>query len=548
MKTAVFRLACLVTMGIFWGFSPLKAQSSYPNFDALTTRLHQLEANYKNLTQLKSLGKTATEKEIWALTIGSGDTKNHPAIAVIGGVKGSHIFGSELALSFAEKLLATSSSDSIRQLLSTTTFYVLPRINPDATEQYFASLKYERDVNTTSTNDDNDDAFEEDGPEDLNGDHLITMIRVKDETGKWMPMPDDARVMKEADVSKGEKGMYLVFTEGRDNDGDGQLNEDGPGGVNINKNFTFKYPNFERGAGLNTASEPETRAVLDFLYEGAPNVYTVVSFGPENNLSTPVKFNRGAVSKRVISGWYEDDVAINSLVSDTYNDALSMKNAPKAPCQPGDLFQWAYFHYGRFSFSTPGWWVPEVLDENGKPMKFENDEAHFFTWADQQNMDAFVNWQKIDHPDFPDKTVEVGGIKPFMRFNPPYEMVDSLSQKNTDFLIKLASMKPEIKLANFETKEVGKNLTRITIDIHNAGTFPTASKLGERNDWMKPMVVRVKLSKNLNMVSGKVIETIDRIEGDGTVHKTWLLRGKGSYSLSVGTPNTGISTIEHTIR
>jgi hypothetical protein len=548
MKKAVFRLACLVIMGLFLGFSPLKAQSSYPNYDALTARLHQLEAKYKNLTQLKSLGKTATGKDIWALTIGSGDTENHPAIAVIGGVKGSHIFGSELALTFAEKLLAEASTDSIRQLLGTTAFYVLPRINPDATEQYFASLSYERDVNTTSTNDDNDDAFEEDGPEDLNGDHLITMIRVKDETGAWMPMPDEPRLLKKADITKGEKGMYRIYIEGRDNDDDGQLNEDGSGGVNINKNFTYKYPNFEPGAGLNMASQPETRAVLDFLYEGTPNVYAVVSFGPENNLSTPVKFSKSAVSKRVVSGWYKDDVAINQLVSDAYNDALNMKNAPKAPGQGGDLFQWAYFHYGRFSFSTPGWWTPEVKDENGKTTKFENDDARFLAWADQQNLDVFVNWEKIDHPDFPDKTVEVGGIKPFVSYNPPYEMVDSLSQKHTDFLVKLASMKPQIKLANFEARQAGKNLTRVSVDIHNAGTFPTASKLGARNDWMKPMVVRLKLSKKLNIVSGKVMETIDRIDGDGTVHKTWLLRGKGSFSLSVGTSNTGISTIEHTIK
>jgi hypothetical protein len=548
MKNKMLRSVLMVLIWTFGSLTILSAQGSYSNFNDLTNRLNQLDSNYGDLVSLQSLAKTADGRDIWALTIGSGDVENHPAVAVIGGVKGSHIYGSELAISFAEKLLANSSSEEIRELLSSTTFYVLPRVNPDATEQYFASLKYERDVNTMSTNDDRDDAFDEDPFEDLNSDDLITMIRVEDETGKWIMMPEDSRLMRKADISEGEKGMYHVFTEGVDNDNDGHFNEDGEGGVNINKNFTYDYPYFTPGAGENMASQAETRAILDFLYEGTPNVFTVVTFGPSNNLSTPVGFNRGAVSKRVIDGWYEEDVAMNSLVSKTYNDITNLKEAPDAPGQQGDLFQWAYFHCGRYSFSTPGWWTPEVLDEDGNPMSFKSDEAKFLAWAEQQNIDAFVDWQEIDHPDFPGKKVEVGGIKPYMSYNPPFEYVDSLSQSHTDFLIKLAEMKPDVQLVNFQTEEAGRNLTRITVDIHNNGILPTASRLGERTNWVKETVIKINLSGNLELVSGDVQENIESIEGDGTVTKSWLVRGSGSYTISAGAPNTGISTIEQTIR
>jgi len=279
MKNKMLRSVLMVLIWTFGSLTILSAQGSYSNFNDLTNRLNQLDSNYGDLVSLQSLAKTADGRDIWALTIGSGDVENHPAVAVIGGVKGSHIYGSELAISFAEKLLANSSSEEIRELLSSTTFYVLPRVNPDATEQYFASLKYERDVNTMSTNDDRDDAFDEDPFEDLNSDDLITMIRVEDETGKWIMMPEDSRLMRKADISEGEKGMYHVFTEGVDNDNDGHFNEDGEGGVNINKNFTYDYPYFTPGAGENMASQAETRAILDFLYEGTPNVFTVVTFG-----------------------------------------------------------------------------------------------------------------------------------------------------------------------------------------------------------------------------------------------------------------------------
>lgn len=548
MKHRILRSVLMVLIWTFGSFAMLSAQNSYSNFSDLTDRLNALESDYNNLTSLTSLATTEEGRDIWVLTIGSGDVENHPAVAVIGGVKGSHIFGSELAISFAEKLLANSSSEEIRSLLETTTFYVFPRVNPDATEQYFRNLKYERDVNATSTNDDRDDEGNEDSFEDLNGDGLITMMRVEDATGKWMMHPDEPRIMKEADVTKGEKGSYHVFTEGRDNDGDGSFNEDGEGGVNINKNFTYDFPYFAPGAGENMADQNETRALLDFLYEEAPNVFSVVSFGPSNNLSTPLRFNRAGVSQRVITGWYEEDIAINSLVSEAYNEVTDLSDAPAVSGQQGDLFQWAYFHYGRFSFSTPGWATPKVTDDEDKPISFDSEEAKFLAWADQNNMDAFVEWEEIDHPDFPGKTVEVGGIKPYVSYNPPYEMVDSLSQKHTDFLIELARMKPNVQLINFESEEAGRNLTRISVDVHNNGTFPTASRLGARTNWVKEVIIKIELSNNLDLVSGEVLDTIESIESDGTVKKTWLVRGNGSFTISAGAPNTGISTIEQTIR
>lgn len=127
-------------------------------------------------------------------------------------------------------------------------------------------------------------------------------------------------------------------------------------------------------------------------------------------------------------------------------------------------------------------------------------------------------------------------------------MVDSLAQKHTDFILELASMKPSVKLVNFEAQQAGRNLTRITVDIHNDGILPTASRLGERTDWVKEVVVEISLSNGLELVSGERLDTIESIQGDGSIQKTWLVRGKGTFSLSAGAPNTGISTKEHTIR
>ena len=79
--------------------------------------------------------------------------------------------------------------------------------------------------------------------------------------GDYRTHPDDPRVLIKADISKGEKGKYLLMPEGSDNDKDGSFNEDGEGGVWFNKNFTYKHPSFTTGSGEFAVSENETRAL-----------------------------------------------------------------------------------------------------------------------------------------------------------------------------------------------------------------------------------------------------------------------------------------------
>ncbi|HCD51676.1 MAG TPA: peptidase [Balneolaceae bacterium] len=538
MKKLITRIV-MVVIGILVSANGF-AQSDYSDHNSVTRRLKALERSHGKLVSLSSLTKSPNGHDIWLLTIGGGDTSTKPAVAVIGGAEGAHLLGTELALGFAEKLLANSDSPEIKSLLESTTYYVVPGLNPDAAQQYFATLTYERGGNGTKTDDDRDGAFDEDPFEDLNGDGLVTMMRVQDPTGSWKISDIDPRVMVKAEP--GENGEYLLFTEGRDNDSDGHFNEDGEGGVNINKNFTFDFPYFEAGAGENMASQPENIALMDFLFDEARNVFAVVSFGPADNLSKALKFNRGAVSKRVVSGWYEDDVEVNELISGYYNDATDLGKDPAGDARQGDLFQWAYYHYGRFSFSTPGWWTPEISGE-----KFETEEAHYLAWADSNGIDAFVEWQEIDHPDFEGKKVEIGGLKPFSGL-PPYSMVDSLAQDHTDFLIKVGEAKPMIELVNMKREKTGKNLTRITVDVYNSGLLPTASHLGTRTSWVRDVMIDADLSGDLEFVSGNKRSYVESIAADGFETYSWLVRGKGTFTLKAGAPQAGFATKTETIK
>jgi nucleotide-binding universal stress UspA family protein len=70
----------------------------------------------------------------------------------------------------------------------------------------------------------------------------------------YIAVPAEPRLMKKADWSKGEKGVWKLYPEGADNDGDGQFNEDGPGGVNLGTAFPHLYRFHAADAALAAAT------------------------------------------------------------------------------------------------------------------------------------------------------------------------------------------------------------------------------------------------------------------------------------------------------
>jgi hypothetical protein len=536
--------ACMLSLLSIAG--SIKAQN-YSNNVQQSARINALATAHPQLAKVKSIAKTAGGKDVWLITIGTGNTEAKPAIAVIGGVEGNHLLGTELAIGFAENILQAAGSDSIKALLNKSTFYVFPNMSPDAMEQYFATLKYERQGNASATDDDRDGKVNEDMNDDLDGNGKINWMRVESPIGEYRVHPDDPRILIKADFSKGEKGTHLLLSEGIDNDKDGQFNEDGEGGVWFNKNLTYRHPSFTVGSGEFPVSENESRALLDTLFN-LFNVHTVVSFGSNNNLSLPVVYNAANANQRIPAGWLEQDAKQNAMVSELYNKITSLKDGARSTPAGGDVFSWAYFHYGRYSFSTPGWWVPKSKPDTAKKEKaftVEDAAAHYLRWSAQQgNTIGFTEWKQVQHPDFPGQKVEVGGLDPFVLINPPYKLVPDLVKKHAEFLVKLAVYQPEIDILNIRTEKLGSGITRITLDVVNKGAFASHSKLGERSYWVKRIRVGVSTTGNQSVLSGKKNQLLNSMEGYSSQQLTWLIKGTGKVTIEAGSPTTGTKKIE----
>lgn len=401
--------------------APLAAAdyTKYHTYDEMTSALRELAKAHPNLARLVEVARTREGRTVWAIEIANAagtPVAERPALLIAANFEGDQVIGSEIALFVAESLLTGYASNAtIKQRLDHHAFYIVPRINPDGAELMFAALKTGRKSNTTKFDGDNDGRIDEDGPEDLNKDGVITMMRVKDPKGAYMIHPDDPRLMRRADAQRGEAGGYAIYWEGTDNDADGFYNEDAAGGVDLNRNFQHQYPYYKPDAGPHMASEAETRGLLDYVINRR-NIAAILTFGESDNLIAPPArsgqhapasvldlisfanqsvegardvgvfqqpqggFGRGGFGGRGGGAGDADaaagrggrggarptppatmvaatDVEYFRTISDRYRELTGIRTAPATRIPGGAFFEYGYYQFGVPSFSTPGWGI-----------------------------------------------------------------------------------------------------------------------------------------------------------------------------------------------
>lgn len=386
--------------------------SSYHNYDEMTKELKNLVNSNKNIAKMESIGKTIEGRDLWVLTIANPDgapVDTRAGMLIGANFEGDHLIGSEIALSAINHLLKNySSNETLKQSIDKHVYYIIPRMNPDGAEKMFANLKTGIKTNMSQYDGDNDGRMDEDGPEDLNKDGLITMMRVKDANGLYMIDKDEPRLMKKADPQKGEAGAYSIYWEGIDNDNDGFINEDPIGGVDINRNFMHDYPYFKDDAGRHMVSENESLALMNWVIKHR-NIAIMLNFGESDNLiispnakgqlssnkgidlisianesysgaskvgmvntakrsrygsfrmgggrqaQTAAPTGRQRPSRNAETTFNTADLEYFKKASDKYKELTGIKTQPPLRDPKGSFFQYGYFQFGVLSFSTPGW-------------------------------------------------------------------------------------------------------------------------------------------------------------------------------------------------
>lgn len=518
-STALAGLALLVTAAP--ALSQAVPHDRYLNHEELTSALEGLAGSHGNLASLEALARSDAGREVWKLTLGSAtgrDLDDRPALLVVANLEGNHLVGSSAALYLADHLLSGyGTDDEITRLLDERTVYVLPRMNPDGAELVWSMPGYELPYKP------HPDAPGQGGMnireigQDLNGDGLVTLMRVADPEGALMPDSVEPRLLREAERARAERGMYRVYVEGIDPENVEAYVPMGSDGVNLNRNFPHEFLYYQPHVGPHQVSEVETRALADFMFEQV-NIAAVLTFSPYDNLRSPPPSQRTPPEgvapgpPSIPTNVPAQDRPFYQFVSERFQEMTELEGDGE-PGEAGSFPQYAYYQVGVPSFTTPIWAVEASGDAR--------DAAWLEVFADA-GVDGLVEWEEAQHPTL--GAVEVGGFAPNARVNPPPAELEDLARRHAEFAVWLGHQLPELEIVETEVEARGDEVYHITATIANERYLPTHFQMGQRVRTMRPITIRLVPTDRMTVLSGNIQQQTQRLEGMGARETfTWLV-------------------------
>lgn len=342
---------CLELFGVLLSGLPLVApthatqSSELHNHSALVRKANELAAAHPRTVSVSKIAESRAGREVLALRIaGPAETPaGTPAILLVAGLDGPRAYTSSMALGHAQELAARYGDDeAVTALLDSTTIYIVPRLDVDACEARSLSPLAEVLGSGRGVDNDRDGRHGEDEPGDVNGDGLVSWMRVVDPEGNWIEDPADPRALIEADAKKGQRGKWKLLREGLDSDADGEVAEDPELDAVVNRNFPRMWAEHQASSGLYPTDEPATLGLTQFLLEHR-DIALVVTYGDEGNLvEKPAnQDDAGAPGGSVKAGVYSSDVPVYELLGERYRD-LTGNETKALGEQAGSLQGFAY--------------------------------------------------------------------------------------------------------------------------------------------------------------------------------------------------------------
>lgn len=452
----------------------------YHTADEVNRTLAAWGEDFPSLTEVYSIGETREGSPLMVIEITNEDTgpgQDKPGYYYDGNIHAGELTGAEVALHFADYLLRNYGSDErVTELVDTRVLYVRPKFNPDGADIALTSAQTLRST-PRPYDQDLDGLLDEDPPNDLDGDGHITQMRVPAADGDWYVSSEDPRLM-ERRPRAGDDGpqppagtqFYDVLGEGIDDDGDGRHNEDGVGGIDMNRNFPRNWGlEFEQnGAGPYPLSEPETRATIEFL--DAHRNITGIFHGHTS----------GGFAYRLPStiAWDTFPAADQQLIleqSEMYEQTTEQPARPSYTNpdvhRHGTLISWGYWDFGVVGFVPEFWGGMGIdYDEDGNISQLERLRYH----DDELTTDYFTDWAPYEHPEL--GTVEIGGWhSKFVNQNPPTELLQRELELYVPWMLWLAEISPRLEIRDVTVTPVdGADATfRVRVEVENSGYLPT---------------------------------------------------------------------------
>jgi hypothetical protein len=540
--------------------------------DEIGERMQLMARTWPKFLTLSSMGDSYGGRELWVMTINNPDTGpelSKAGMFIEANVHGNEIQGGEICLYTIWYLMENyDRNPEIKRLVDERVFYIVPTVNPDGRDYFLDETGSGARTGHVPVDSDGDGLFDEDGPDDLNGNGVIEQIR------KYVPgegthriSRDDPRSMEA--VPFGEKGDWILLgSEGVDNDGDGRVNEDGPGGYDGNRNYAADWqPQYIQGGAMDYPFQlPESRATEEFLAEH-PNIAGMQSYHNSG----------GMILRPPGSAWYGDfpssDIRVYDEIGENGERMLPWYDYliiwQGLYTVHGGSIDWTSDGHGIVSFSNELWNGSQYYQSPLLMEQMQDDRTPISQGQSRQFFDKFLefgehyaDWTPFDHPEYGE--VEMSGSgKLFGRINPRFMSME-LFHRNMAFTLYHADMMPMMSMGETKVEALDNGVYRVWVDITNDKVIPSITARGMNNRVVRPDLLTVDGDVEI-LAAGWVQNKhepgpIDLIEQEdlnrimirsghpGRTTKTveYLVRGTGTMNVTYSSVKGG--TVSTTVR
>jgi murein tripeptide amidase MpaA len=504
-----------------------------PRFDTfykhaeLTRLLQDYAAARPGLVALRSIGQSFEGRDIWLLALtnaATGADIDKPAFWVDGNIHAAELTASTACLYWLHQLVSGHGVDAaVTELLDTRVVYLCPRLNPDGAELALADQP--RHIRS-STRPYPWDEQPVDGltVEDVDGDGRILLMRLPDPHGGWKPHPEQPRLLIPRQPGDFGGTYYRVMPEGTLTHFDGLQITVNPNreGLDLNRNFPANWrQEFEQtGAGPYPTSEPEVRAMVDFIVKH-PNIGAAVSF-----------HTHSGVILRPMGTQKDDDMTPEDLwvykrlsaIGEQLTGYPAVSSFHDFKYHPKEVItgtqDWVYEHLGALFWTVELWapnkeagitgydWIHWYRDHPPE------DDLKLLAWSDSAcGGQAHVDWYPYRHPQL--GMVELGGWDRLNYWrNPPPALREREAARFPGWLQQLALSLPKLELLRTEVRALGGDSWRVRMAVANAGYLPSyVTKRAVERQVARGVVFELHLQPGMTLQTGKQRVVGPQLEG-----------------------------------
>jgi len=521
------------------------------DYDELQVDMKAMQKTWPEFLTYTSLGKSYGGRDVTMMTINNpktGPEMGKPAMYIEANVHGNEIQGSEVSLYTIWYLMENYGKiDMITRLVDERVFYIIPTVNADGRQHFFEGTGVDARTGHVPVDSDNDGLYDEDPPNDINGNGFFDQIR------KYVPgegthriSHDDPRLMEP--VPAGEKGDWILLGyEGLDDDGDGRVDEDGPGGYDPNRNWAADWqPNYIQGGSMDYPFQlPTARAINDFLMTH-PNIAGVQSYHNSGGmiLRGPGAEWQGSYPREDIAVY--DELGKNGERMLPYYDYIVIWSGLYTV--HGGFIDWTNDGLGMISFSNELWnggqyFNSPLLQNQQKdpdsPIAGQKGSYFFDDYLEFGSQ--YSEWTEFDHPTY--GKVELGGWSKMRGRIPPRFMNEELSHRNMAFTLYQADQMPKMQIHKPVVEKVSGDVFRVRVDLENDRVAPTITKRASENNVVDPDLLKISGSK-VEVISAGWVANKFRPDATDLIDQHDLNR----IMIRNGHPGNTTRTIEYLVR